>query len=213
MYSNLWSSVAFLPVILSMAEMASMEPVAGAQYHWVSKFAPEKYQRVLSYLTGYVLPQHTCPVFVVLTEHRWTSTLAWQAGNASSVLLIGTLIQTIIKLNMPNYDMASWHATLLAMAILILSCSINIFVPKSLPYWQNAAFAIGFLVYLAFIVPVWVAAPVASSTEVWTEFELGEGAWPDLALAICIGQFPALIGQIGIDTVRHEKLSIRIRLD
>lgn len=52
LYSMLWSFVGFAPVYLSMAEMASMAPIAGAQYHWVSEFAPDNLQRILSYLTG-----------------------------------------------------------------------------------------------------------------------------------------------------------------
>lgn len=52
MYSNIWAFVGFGPIILSMAEMASMAPIAGAQYHWVSEFAPAKYQKLLSYITG-----------------------------------------------------------------------------------------------------------------------------------------------------------------
>ena len=51
-YSVLWNFVGFGPIYLSMAEMASMAPIAGAQYHWVSEFAPERYQKILSYLTG-----------------------------------------------------------------------------------------------------------------------------------------------------------------
>lgn len=51
-YSNIWIFCAFVPVVLSLAEMSSMAPIAGAQYHWVSEFAPEKYQKFLSYLTG-----------------------------------------------------------------------------------------------------------------------------------------------------------------
>jgi choline transport protein len=39
---------------LSMAEMASMAPTAGGQYHWVSEFAPREHQRFLSYLTGWL---------------------------------------------------------------------------------------------------------------------------------------------------------------
>ena len=39
---------------LSMAEMASMAPTAGGQYHWVSEFAPRSNQRFLSYLTGWL---------------------------------------------------------------------------------------------------------------------------------------------------------------
>ena len=35
-YNALWNFIGFGPVYLSMAEMASMAPIAGAQYHWVS---------------------------------------------------------------------------------------------------------------------------------------------------------------------------------
>jgi choline transport protein len=52
-YAIMWNFVGFCPIYLSMAEMASMAPIAGAQYHWVSEFAPENLQRGLSYLTGY----------------------------------------------------------------------------------------------------------------------------------------------------------------
>ncbi len=51
-YSVLWNFIGFGPIYLSMAEMASMAPIAGAQYHWVSEFAPESMQRSLSYITG-----------------------------------------------------------------------------------------------------------------------------------------------------------------
>lgn len=51
-YSLMWNFLGFTPIYLSMAEMASMAPIAGAQYHWVSEFAPESMQRGLSYLTG-----------------------------------------------------------------------------------------------------------------------------------------------------------------
>lgn len=52
-YSVIWNFIGFGPIYLSMAEMASMAPIAGAQYHWVSEFAPERLQKVLSYFTGY----------------------------------------------------------------------------------------------------------------------------------------------------------------
>jgi choline transport protein len=52
MWSSLWCALGFGPVYISMAEMASMAPIAGAQYHWVSEFAPESCQRTLSYITG-----------------------------------------------------------------------------------------------------------------------------------------------------------------
>lgn len=54
LWSTIWTFICFTPILLSLAEMASMAPTAGGQYHWVSEFAPERYQRLLSYLTGYV---------------------------------------------------------------------------------------------------------------------------------------------------------------
>jgi choline transport protein len=51
-YSVIWNFIGFGPIYLSMAEMASMAPIAGAQYHWVSEFAPESLQKILSYFTG-----------------------------------------------------------------------------------------------------------------------------------------------------------------
>jgi choline transport protein len=77
-YNVLWSIFGFTTIYMSLAEMASMAPIAGSLYHWVSEFAPENMQEILSYLTG------------------WTSTIAWQAGLAQGMLLCGTQIQTII---------------------------------------------------------------------------------------------------------------------
>ncbi len=54
-WSKLWCFAMFVPIILSIAEMASMAPTAGGQYHWVSEFAPENCQQILSYVAGYVL--------------------------------------------------------------------------------------------------------------------------------------------------------------
>ena len=51
-YSVLWNFIGFDPIYLNMAEMNSMAPVAGPQYHLVSDFAPESTQRILSYFTG-----------------------------------------------------------------------------------------------------------------------------------------------------------------
>lgn len=72
-WSYVWTFVGFTPIVASLAEMASMAPTSGGQYvllvrdgkrhtsnavlqtiryHWVSEFAPERYQKILSYVTG-----------------------------------------------------------------------------------------------------------------------------------------------------------------
>lgn len=52
MYVVCW--IGFLAVYSSMAEMGSMAPTSGGQYHWVSEFAPAGYQKILSYFVGWL---------------------------------------------------------------------------------------------------------------------------------------------------------------
>jgi amino acid transporter len=35
-------------------------PTSGGQYHWVSEFAPRRFQRLMSYMTGWVWLQSLC---------------------------------------------------------------------------------------------------------------------------------------------------------
>src|SRR5436309_11927856 len=51
-WSLCWTYLGQFFIVLSLAEMAAMAPTAGGQYHWVSEFAPRKYQKVLSYISG-----------------------------------------------------------------------------------------------------------------------------------------------------------------
>ncbi|KAK2766787.1 hypothetical protein FQN54_006101 [Arachnomyces sp. PD_36] len=183
-YAIMWNFVGFCPIYLSMAEMASMAPIAGAQYHWVSEFAPENLQRGLSYLTG------------------WTSTLAWQAGNAQGVFLVGTIIQIIISLYDDLYTFPQWHTTLLAMAAVGIAFVGNTFGSKYLHLWQNVVFTVHILAYLGFLIPIWVNAPRASSSQVWSEFTFS-GGWPNAGLAVLVGQQTGIFAQIGVDTAAH----------
>ncbi|EFQ97712.1 hypothetical protein MGYG_00752 [Nannizzia gypsea CBS 118893] len=189
-YPMLWNIAGFCPIYLSVAEMASMAPIAGAQYHWVSEFAPERFQRVLSYATG------------------WTSTLAWQAGNASGVFLVATIIQVLISLHNEQYTFPQWHATLLAMMAVVVALLGNTFGARVLHMWQNAVFGLHILVYLGFIIPIWVNAPRASSSQVWTEFEFN-GGWPSAGLAVLVGQQTSIFTQIGVDTAAHMAEEVR----
>lgn len=74
-------------------------PTTGGQYHWVSEFAPRKYQKFLSYLMG------------------WLCVLGWQTGPASTAYVTGTNIQGLLVLNYPEYVAEKWHGTLLTIAI------------------------------------------------------------------------------------------------
>jgi choline transport protein len=132
----------------------------------------------------------------------WTSTIAWQAGNAQGCLLAGTQIQTIILVMDENYAFPGWQGTLLTFAAIIVSYVINTYGVRSLPYWQIPVFAISLMAYSAYIVPVWVNAPAATHKEVWTGFE-NTGGWGSMTLAVLVGQLSGISMQTGADTVRY----------
>jgi choline transport protein len=92
---------------VSMAEMASMAPTAGGQYHWISEFSPRKYQKVLSFFVG------------------WLCVLGWQAGVAIGCFLAGTQIQGLIVLNNDSYVYERWHGTCLTIAVVLFVACVS----------------------------------------------------------------------------------------
>ena len=78
-------------VALCLAEMNSMWPSAGGQYHWTAELAPDTIRKPLCYITG------------------WLLVLAWQADLASCAYLGGTIIQGLAVLNYPSYEFQHWH--------------------------------------------------------------------------------------------------------
>lgn len=108
---------------------------------------------------------------ILLTASSWTSILAWQSGNAIGVFIVSTLIQSIISINIPTYSFPPWHATLLVIGAVAVALAGNVFGSKFLGHWQIGVFVIHVIAYFAFINPIWVNAPRATSTQVWTGFE------------------------------------------
>ncbi|OQO05736.1 hypothetical protein B0A48_09830 [Cryoendolithus antarcticus] len=184
LYTTIWNFICFIPIYLSMAEMASMAPIAGAQYHWVSEFAPENCQRFLSYISG------------------WSSSIAWQSGNAVGIFIVGSLIQTIISVNDESYGFAPWQCTLLAFAAMLLAYIGSVYGHKYLPRWQNPVFFLRILCYLAYIIPIWVLAPRATHSQVWREFS-NEGGWSSMTLTLLVGQLTGISQQVGVDGSVH----------
>lgn len=134
--------------------------------------------------------------------------MALQAGNASGIFIIGTLVQAIILLHRPDYVAENWHGALLAIAVVVLTILANVYCSRILPYWQNPIFAINVLAYFAFLIPVWCNAPRTTSEHVWTKWENSSG-WPSLTLAVLIGQLPAITSQAGLDTAAHMSEEVR----
>lgn len=116
------------------------------------------------------------------------------------IFLSGSLIQTIILVNNEKYAFPAWHGTLLAIVCQLMAYMINVYGSRALPRWQNAFFALHVLAYFAYIIPIWVSAPKTSHSEVWTSFQ-NDGGWPNMILAVLVGQLTGIAAEVGIDTV------------
>ncbi|KAL8978516.1 MAG: hypothetical protein Q9205_005912 [Flavoplaca limonia] len=176
--------------IVSMAEMASMAPTAGGQYHWVSEFAAPGAQKFVSYMTG------------------WLCVLGWQAGTASGCYLAATEIQALFILNNPGYVPERWHGTLLAIALVCVSLFINTVLAKVLPAIQATILVLHVCGFIAILVPLWVLSPHAPAGRVFTEFNDG-GDWRSKGLATLVGILSPFVSLIGPDAAVHISEEVR----
>lgn len=179
------SWVGFILINTSMAELGSMAPTSGGQYHWVSEFAPRKYQKFLSYLMG------------------WICVLGWQANCASSAYVAGTMIQGMITLNNPDtYVPQGWHGTLLTMAVAGFSVIFNTVAAKKLPLLEGVAVVIHLWAFIGIIVTLWVLAPSVEPKSVFTTFSDG-GGWGNIGASTMVGISASALTFFGGDAPAH----------
>ncbi|OAQ85066.1 amino acid transporter [Purpureocillium lilacinum] len=190
-WSLVWSHIGQFFIVLSLAEMASMAPTAGGQYHWVSEFAPREYQKILSYLSG------------------WLSTVSWQSIVALDAFLIGSIIQGLITLNDESYSPTRWQGTLLVFASVIGVSLFNVFAAKHLPLAEGTFVTLYIFSFFPVIITLLVLAPKQSASAVFTQFTDNGAGWPSIALTVMVGQVSSMFVVLGSDSVAHMAEEIR----
>ncbi|KAH9207657.1 putative GABA permease [Leptodontidium sp. 2 PMI_412] len=184
MYIVTW--IGFFAIIASMAEMSSMAPTSGGQYHVqrVSEFAPRSCQKFLSYTTG------------------WVCVLGWQTGIISIAFLTASQIQSLLVINNANYSFERWHGTLLAMAISSFAIIFNTYLAKKLPLVEGIILILHICGFFAILVPLWVLAPRHTSKDVFTKFADG-GNWGSQVVSCIVGMLSPVFAFLGPDSAAH----------
>ncbi|RMZ91501.1 hypothetical protein DV736_g1274, partial [Chaetothyriales sp. CBS 134916] len=177
-------------VYASIAEMASMSPTAGGQYHWVSEFAPPQHQQLLSYLSG------------------WLTAIGWQVYNASVCFLVGTIIQGLIVLNDETYVYQQWHGTVLSISIVVFSIAFNTVLASRLPVIEGMVLVLHILGFFAIIIPLWVMAPRAPADVALLQF-VNNGKWPTTGLSAMVGLLAPMAVLVGYDCSVHMSEEIK----
>lgn len=183
-WEYLWTFCLYSTVVVSLAEMSSMAPTAGGQYHWVSEFAPPWCQKFLSYMAG------------------WTSIVAWQPALAGGLYPIIVILETMIVYWNEDFAFTRWQQSLLMIAFGFLTIPFNTFWRRFLPMFEIIVLVLHFAGFFATILPLWILAPKNSASEVFTEV-VNSGGWSNTGLSLLIGQVTVLYCMAGFDSAVH----------
>lgn len=119
-YGTFVSCALYFCAAVTLAELASVYPTAGGQYHYTSILAPKRLNRILSYACGMI------------------STLSW-AINAASVTLIGSQLITAFPQYFNGYEPEPWHHFLIYQALNLFTLSYNLFALKRTGWIHDVA--------------------------------------------------------------------------
>lgn len=101
-------------ICLSMAEMASMAPTSGGQYHWISEFAPRSLQKQLSFAVGWL-----CALGwqAAMPSVCWMSLVAIDQQNADIRIQVAYIaaqqVLALISVCNRDYVIQGWHGALM----------------------------------------------------------------------------------------------------
>lgn len=183
-YSFLIVWVGNLATFASLAELSSMVPTAGGQYHWVSILAPPAYQKLLSYITG------------------WLTVIGWQASLASGAYVAGTLFQGFIELVDTAYVPHGWHTTLLLYGVVALAIFTTTVTGTVLPKIESMLLVFYILGFFGVLVPLVYLGPHGNGRDVFTTF-INDGGWSSKGLSFFVGISGNAFAFLGADSVYH----------
>ncbi|KAL4926146.1 amino acid/polyamine transporter I [Aspergillus undulatus] len=182
-YGLIVSIIGNLAIALSLAELASVHPTAGAQYHWTYVLAP-RWPRFFSFFQG------------------WITVFSWSALVCIAPFLIATQIEGMLKLSDPGYKVHGWRSTLLMWLVSIVPIVVNIFARRILGVIEIVG-GIMHVVFLPIIIGIVSNAPTNEDSFAWDNFVSGLSGWRDQGVAFSIGLLGVITPLTGVDGIIH----------
>jgi amino acid transporter len=115
--------------------------------------------------------------------------------------LAGTIIQSLLVLNKPDYVFQRWHGSLLSIMIVFIAALFNTVLARKLPLVE------GLLVFchvlgVAIVIPLLVLLPRRSGGAPLVEF-FNPNEWMSNGVATWVGMLSTIIALIGFDCSVH----------
>ncbi|KAH7360368.1 amino acid/polyamine transporter I [Rhexocercosporidium sp. MPI-PUGE-AT-0058] len=183
-YGSIVAGIGSTAIAMSLAEMASLDPVVGAQYRWSAAFAPFN------------------PRFWGLFQ-GWITVWAWITATAASPAYLSNIVTGLVIFNYPDYEPKRWHGTLLMWGFVLIPVIWNLWCRKML----NRLEMIGGICHLLFfsvsIITLVVMADHSSPgfvfNNLWHEFS----GWSNPGVAFSIGIITVTFPITAFDGVIH----------
>lgn len=119
LYGIICSCAVYASVGISLAELISVYPTPGGQYHFTSILAPKKWSRGLSYICGSI------------------SMFSWIALTAAATILGAQMVLALAESYANNYTSKPWHYFLVYQAINLAMLLYNLFALRVTPWIHN----------------------------------------------------------------------------
>ncbi|PGG99041.1 hypothetical protein GX51_06457 [Blastomyces parvus] len=183
-YSIIVSTTAYLSIAGSMAELSSVYPTAGGQYHFTSILAPKKWRRGLSY---------TCGLLAMLS---------WISIGSTVTMLAAEQVLSVASISISGYDKKAWHVFFVYQAMVLLATVYNALALKRAPWTHTVGFFLTLSIFLIqFIGLLARSNPKQPSKVVWTSF-INLTGWPD-GVCFLIGLSTSCFIYAGLDAALH----------
>ncbi|KAL7793118.1 amino acid transporter [Trichoderma ceciliae] len=181
-YGNFVITAMFGSAAVTLAELASVYPTAGGQYHFTSIIAPKRLNRSMSYICGMI------------------ATVSWIICSTSVASITSLCIAAIAEFY-NGYKANSWQLFLISQALNIFALGYNLFLLKRTRWIHDAAFFLTLSTFLAISIICLVRSDKQSSTWVWTTFESSSGWTPIVSFFTGLSTPAYMFG--GLDAALH----------
>lgn len=127
--------------VASLGELASVRPIAGAQYHWTFDLAPASTRRFLTWVQGWV---------------TWVGYVATLAGSLNQTT---AMVEGLVLLRSPGYRLVGWHTTLITVGTLVVLSVVNMYAFRLVPWFEFLSGVLNVCLFVVYIVVLFVMSP------------------------------------------------------
>ncbi|KAF3767606.1 hypothetical protein M406DRAFT_40378 [Cryphonectria parasitica EP155] len=181
-----WSYLIVAAGVLCQAatfgELASIQPIAGAQYYWTWNFAPAGSRRFLTWIQG------------------WATWTGYVSLLASCINGLTVMLEGMIELN-HSYTAEGWHTAVINFAIILLCAGVNVFAFWLVPWFELLSGFLNVCLLVIFLVVMWTLSP-RNSSDIFFSSEIASG-WENRYVSANIGSLSNIFVFLCFEGIIH----------